>query len=32
MRLRRKPWAKDMLKDHPEYVIPEPERYKRKME
>lgn len=30
MRLRRKPWAKDMLKDHPEYVIPEPERYKGK--
>ncbi len=30
MRLRRKPWAKDMLKAHPEYVIPEPERYKGK--
>lgn len=26
MRVRHKPWAKDMLADHPEYVVAEPEK------
>lgn len=30
MRLRYKPWAKDKLKSHPEYVILEPETFKGK--
>ncbi|MGN1402650.1 MAG: tRNA (guanosine(46)-N7)-methyltransferase TrmB [Bacillus sp. (in: firmicutes)] len=28
MRLRNKPWAKDKLKDHPQYVIANPEEHK----
>lgn len=28
MRVRHKPWAKDKLNDHPEYVIQNPEKYR----
>jgi tRNA (guanine-N7-)-methyltransferase len=28
MRLRNKPWAEDKLKDHPQYVVQEPEKWK----
>lgn len=27
MRLRHKPWAKEKIEDHPQYVIPNPEQY-----
>lgn len=28
MRLRHKPWAKDKIKNYPQYVIPDPEKWK----
>ncbi|MBM7649672.1 tRNA (guanine-N7-)-methyltransferase [Bacillus ectoiniformans] len=30
MRVRNKPWAKELIADHPHYVIPNPEEYKGK--
>ncbi|MGG3738128.1 tRNA (guanosine(46)-N7)-methyltransferase TrmB [Aeribacillus pallidus] len=30
MRLRNKPWAKDKIKQYPQYIIPTPEQYKGK--
>lgn len=30
MRLRNKPWAREMLESNPEYVVPSPEQYKGK--
>lgn len=28
MRVRNKPWAKDMISEHPEYIVAEPEKWK----
>ena len=30
MRLRNKPWAKDKIEQHPQYIVANPEKYKGK--
>jgi tRNA (guanine-N7-)-methyltransferase len=30
MRLRNKPWAKEMIENHPQYIVAKPEIYKGK--